>query len=467
VAYPNLLTFNIEDNIKLKQYSNWIYFLFILFYIFLCIIINSELFINFVKKYDNDVIKQCYSFMDGSRGISRSSNPFGRGNSNSLYSINKIETGNNNRILAPENINRDNIIISGNNNQITEEPRAGNVNTTISSLTINNHNNLQVPVINVRAPSIAESIIDGIENNRASQSQNNLLPQEPQFNVNRLRKIKSTIDLKINKLFKPSAPKLTSKDFPFNDNNIFRIPNHIYNLILRSINDLNDYLYRNNNMDLLPYPDVLTMLDSMRYDIKLFSTLQDNLIDYSTDFDLIYSNQKKAIQLLLLDAHIKLNYSNIEEYKNIFNERLNEELKRFLNGPFYLNDISMSRFTPTKLKEFYVINDLPYLNAKNINSIIEIPLFKNFYIFKEYMDDNVRYLAQDPLLYSKWYNIKTKYELINTLFENMYYSAYDQHTINNIDFKYIQNKNIIKVNQLTKTRIVAYYSYLFPRSDSY
>jgi hypothetical protein len=265
--------------------------------------------------------------------------------------------------------------------KIIEVPLQSSLSTNI----INEIDNVQ----SVNSSNIGDSKIPLLEENKKVYS--NI------FNVNSLIKIKSAIDLKLSKLFNYSKPpismpdkppismsdNLISIDFPLNRNNLLIIPNDIYNNILLSSEELHKYIF--NNIWLISDGELLSRLNSIVEDIKLFKHIQLNLNEL-----LEVQNRKKY------DATLLLFYRKIDEYfldygfngNELYNDKLNKHIYNEFKAIFGLKlefkeYININNLTELKFKEFYILNDLNYLKKIYKNKIIGINLIDNFITFNK------------------------------------------------------------------------------------
>lgn len=267
--------------------------------------------------------------------------------------------------------------------------------------------------------------------------------------------------MKLSKFFNLNKPaKLTSLDFPFNDNNIFKFNINYYNNLLQSSNELNKYMFDNiwllhQNTESKTFKPLNNIID----DLKLFENIQSNLIKL-IEHQNTYKDSINLINNHIQDYNLQYQFSKDELYNNQFNNKLFEELNRLfgleLHLKYYINN-----FNNSKLKEFYVLNDLDYLNVKN-NKIIDIELFNNFRLFKNYMNDNIETIIREPSLFNsmEFIRMNSLYKSFILDFDIMY-NSYDKSTLNNIDSKYDNNMKFKSIDNLKKTRIIQYYAHLF------
>jgi hypothetical protein len=188
--------------------------------------------------------------------------------SNRTIRRNNIVENTNNRLIIPNESsdisNNNSIINSGNTIEIVG--RVNNYN--ISNLRINN-TITPTPLNSINSPSstsLTSSISQAVERERITlenqDSQRRNLPHSTStsnllntnnFNRNclNLRKFKSVIDLK-NKLVdlftinKHETIKKSFIDYPFTNDNIFKLPNNIYLQLLESSKELNIELLNNS-----------------------------------------------------------------------------------------------------------------------------------------------------------------------------------------------------------------------------
>jgi hypothetical protein len=169
-----------------------------------------------------------------------------------------------------------------------------------------------------RVESINNSPHDNLLNESNINSKN-------RFNVSNLRKIKSNIDLKLSKFFNLNKPaKLTSLDFPFNDNNIFKFNINYYNNFLQSSNELNKYMFDNiwllhQNTESKTFKPLNNIID----DLKLFENIQSNLIKL-IEHQNTYKDSINLINNHIQDYNLQYQFSKDELYNNQFNNKLFE-----------------------------------------------------------------------------------------------------------------------------------------------
>jgi hypothetical protein len=270
-------------------------------------VINSDKFIAFKNDFINDLLKKTYCYMDGSSD----SNTI-RNSDESNRTVNRIDTGSNRITISNDEVRTANTIVTS-NNVIEIEHRNNTNNFNIDNLQINNTIRPSASTFaSASQPSLSTSILDGVDrlqNTRNVSSSTNLLEENNQnrtrnrFNVNKIRKFKSVIEFK-NKLSqllvinKPS--KITSADFPFNENNIFKIPNNIILKNLESSINLNSFLI-DNNVLLFRYNNngnIIKYINSIVNDSKLYLDTQQNvltLINNPNKFELYINSIKQLI----------------------------------------------------------------------------------------------------------------------------------------------------------------------------
>lgn len=256
--------------------------------------------------------------------------------------------------------------------------------------------------------------------------------------------------------------KLTSLDFPFNEDNIFKIPINTINKNLESSFNLNSFLVDNNGL-LFKYNnngDILLYLNKVVIDCKLYLDIQLNLltlINNPTSFE----QHINSIKHLVKSSNLFYIEDNKSELHNI---KFNKNLFNILNDLFIEHkDVFKNNksFSISKLKEFYVLNDLDYLNAKN-NKILFIDIFNNVNQFRNEYNNFICLISQD----SEIRNSRIFYKL-NSLFDlfirdfNKFNSTYKTSTLDNINFKYYNNAKFKDINKLRKTRMIEYYATLF------
>jgi hypothetical protein len=386
---------------------------------------------------------------------------------NGPTNINRIETGNNIiRANVSNEEGRTENSIDTSRNQIIMEDRVTTTNNNFNISTLNIHN-IRPSQSN---PSLSSNILDEIDrlqNNRNVSSTNvansntNLLESRQRFNVNRLRKFKSVIDLK-NKIVDLIIHnnKVTTFDFPIANtvNNIFEV--NKYHSILHSSTQLKSYLLYNkwllDNSD--DDMNILTYLNSIINDLDLFSHIQNNLINI-IEHQNTNSRDFNTIKALINRYHLEYYSGNKSElYSNEFNDKLFTKLNSIFGFKLFIK-YDINHFNSSKLKEFYIINDFEYLNGKNKDRLLSIELFNNISHFRNGMKSVIDQLILYPAIKnsSEFYRLNTLYESFITKFN----SYYEKSTIDNLNLKQNQHVKLKDLHNLKKTRMIDYYYHLF------
>lgn len=176
------------------------------------------------------------------------------------------------------------------------------------------------------------------------------------------------------------------------------------------------------------------------------------------------SNTDKLVMISAPGSASHTSNTNIHKYNNLFNK----ELFYFLINTSQSTSFVDTNLTMNKLKEFYIINDLDYLNSKT-KKIIHINFYHNYILFKTNFIKDIQSLIETSLhipdgrvekLSALYFNLNGKF---NTLM-----SSFDQSTLDNIKLKYnvhvkfkdvdqLKFKNIDKVSFANKLRLTQFY----------
>jgi hypothetical protein len=116
------------------------------------------------------------------------------------------------------------------------------------------------------------------------------------------------------------------------------------------------------------------------------------------------------------------------------------------------------------LKEFYVLNDLNYLNAKN-KKLIYLKFYDNYVILIASMVENLTKLEQCPYLVHMESRKVRKLSNLGIYFKLNFIhfmDNFDERTLKDINAKYVNSSVKYKdVDNLRKTRLIKFYSHLF------
>jgi hypothetical protein len=285
-----------------------------------------------------------------------------------------------------------------------------------------------------------------------NQSTSNILNQN-NTQSSKLRKMNSLMELKhrIGKLFITNkTPKLTSKDFPINDQTIFKISEIKIEELLLPTYRLKNFMV--DNSIFFYNTDILKSLNSIINDLELFINIQKTFIEMINDNN--YSDH--IAQILYENDYCSREY---EFAKNeTYNNNFNIKLFNILNNYNLIDNLTLN-----KLKEFYVINDLDYLDYKN-KKIIFINFYDKYILFKIYYDENFEKLRLCPQFDGsmKIERLAYLYRKFIWKFNSFMESNFKPETLDNIERKNYDTKIKYKeIDRLRKTRIIAYYDYLF------
>jgi hypothetical protein len=150
----------------------------------------------------------------------------------------------------------------------------------------------------------------------------------------------------------------------------------MYNNVLISSSDLNDYLSNNSRLIANGNDDMLTYLNFIINDIKLLLNIQINIIDIINNKN-TYLGTINLIKGYIDDCYMNCQFTNNKIYNNIINGKILEEFKAVFGFKLEFKEfIDIQTFTEFKIKtkkktkEFYVLNDLDF----KYNKIIIYPL---------------------------------------------------------------------------------------------
>jgi hypothetical protein len=100
----------------------------------------------------------------------------------------------------------------------------------------------------------------------------------------------------------------------------------MYNNVLISSSDLNDYLSNNSRLIANGNDDMLTYLNFIINDIKLFLNIQINIIDIINNKN-TYLGTINLIKGYIDDCYMNCQFTNNKIYNNIINGKILEEFK--------------------------------------------------------------------------------------------------------------------------------------------
>jgi hypothetical protein len=186
---------------------------------------------------------------------------------------------------------------------------------------------------------------------------------------------------------------------------------------LKSSNSLYNELL--NNSWLIINNGVFTHLNFIIDDLRLFLNIQTNLIELIENQN-INKEIFELMKALILDYNIQYDLCKDELYNIEFNEKLFNILNENFGFKLFLKD-NISNFNVSTLKEFYVLNDLEYLNYKNKERIIDINIFKHFNLFTDLMNYNFEVLDKESTLAKslEYYRLNTLFKLFTKDFNDL------------------------------------------------
>jgi len=309
-----------------------------------------------------------------------------------------------------------------------------------------------------------------LEQNRlTSQSQLPTISEQSNSNnrINRprLRQIKSfhdikkaltsIFDFKQHKFEKIDNP-INLIDFTLNKANLLKISHSDYSELHNSCDLLENHILYNLNIfkkDLNKMNEILTYLQNIKLDLETFMNIHDVLIN------LINNPIQNIDQINIINKNLEL--LNIK-YQFVTDEVYNNKMNKILFNHLDLNyKDKIYKFNIYKLKEFYVINDLDYINSIN-KKFINIRIIKEYYLFKDFMDNFLDFINNDNKL--KYKNsilqLNIFYSRCNLQFDILF-SKHNPTTLESIKNKYNGKISFKEIEKLKKTRIIEYYSTLF------
>lgn len=297
------------------------------------------------------------------------------------------------------------------------------------TFTVKDSNTIVLPPI--VSPEVNEALLDGVSKSKS------LTHFKSEGNIGRLFRLNRKIIIK-------------SYNYPFNNENIFIVPIYVYESLIKSGNDLlKSMLNFNSN-----YLFVRNKLGDVILHSQINKDIQSSLLQ------IINSASRKGggYDLEHLKVLTQKYYFDFEEANKLeeHNVKLNHQLGMILG------EISKNKnINPDTLLQFYVLNDVNYLNSKSPHNI-NIDLMVSLNLSKDALSDVINImkrepgLTQDPnlkLLTNYYDRFINHYECLfiklNKLTLDLYHSRLEN------------QEPFISPNELKKTRMITYYQYLF------
>ena len=441
-AFPNLLIFNIAGEVEhnTNKYSNFVYLLFIffiLFYIFifpLCVvnIINSESFINFCNKYDNYLIKNCFNYMN---------------NPNNNFNT-QVENSNNQIIVSSSSVvsNNFNTNIVNKNNSIKIMTLADG-----RQIIINNNSGLASTDSQTEIESSVSHRSTALINSQSIELSQNINTDSTTASHSQIATTSYFITSpNIMKTFKWGVNLFNLKQPNFNNHILLDPPmlkiaiNKFEELLLESYRLRN---YMDHNIAIIYKQNMFKCLNYVIADLKVFLNIQLKIEELNRLACLpleAFNNPLLPLHNSLIENHLNVNKLLTSQLSN---KNFNKELFKIL-----INLIPDNNFTLKKLKEFYFLHDLEFLNGKT-NRLIKIKFYDNILILHNKMLKNIAILQDSPLQTERkerlaFYHLSF-YNKFHELMEN-----YSSETKDNIKWKYdhgvVKVKNVPAGGRLTK-----------------
>jgi hypothetical protein len=253
-----------------------------------------------------------------------------------------------------------------------------------------------------------------------------------------INKSKTDTNLRINKF------KFISQDFKFKfiNKDFLLLKDNPLRILTKNLIRLSDYIsIINKNLGKLPVNE--TKLEVMNIYIDLINNIEDF----------------KNIQTCLLDIKdlnkidVLLDQYRIEyltESESTANSNFIELLHRMLidDRLLFVNDFFV-------FKEYYVLNDLDYLNYKNKNQIIDLRIFYNLYRSLELNKILIETLNLDLKFKDLLINYNSKVQ--------EFYNHFDKFTLYDYNRKYELNLPVININQIKNTREIDFFEILLKK----
>jgi hypothetical protein len=253
-----------------------------------------------------------------------------------------------------------------------------------------------------------------------------------------INKSKTDTNLRIKKF------KFISQDFKFKfiNKDFLLLKDNPLRILTKNLIRLSDYIsIINKNLGKLPVNE--TKLEVMNIYIDLINNIEDF----------------KNIQTCLLDIKdlnkidVLLDQYRIEyltESESTANSNFIELLHRMLidDRLLFVNDFFV-------FKEYYVLNDLDYLNYKNKNQIIDLRIFYNLYRSLELNKILIETLNLDLKFKDLLINYNSKVQ--------EFYNHFDKFTLYDYNRKYELNLPVININQIKNTREIDFFEILLKK----
>jgi len=410
-------------------------------------IIESDKFISFKNDFINKCLENITNNMDSELRIE----------DNISNHQNTINVPNRNRLEITRNITSDNNSITVRDNRNSLSLHQVNIeNYNVGTQTVNNdyntlltNNNNENELLN----NSLENLLNNDENELLNNSQEDLLNNNIIKNssssklkfkdkINQfINKSKSDTNLRIknfNFLSQDLKGKSINKDFPLLKENLLR-------LLPKELITLSDY-FSLINYQLGKLPFFETKLEHMSIYIDLFYNIEDF----------------KNIQKCLLDIkdlnkiEILLDQCRIGYFpgsKRAANSKFIVLLHRMLINErlLFVSDLFV-------FKEYYVLNDLDYLNYINKNKIIDLRIYSKLNRSLELNNILIETLNLEEE------DLKLKSLLTNYNSKVLdFYNHFDIFTLDDYNRKYEKNLPVINIRDIKKSREIDFFEILFKK----
>jgi len=464
--YP-LKEFTLNTNIK--TYPIWVYLLLIFFFIFYIFIfpltifkiVESDKFISIKNDFMNKCLENITNNMESELKVEN----------NNTQNQNSINIPNRNRleIIGNNSSNNNSLIVRDNRNSLTldqvnlfndyendedqedllwlnnNENKLSN-NSQEDLLLLNNNEN------KLLLNKSQEDLLNNNENELSNNSQENLLNNKiikkgssssSKLNfkdkINKLiYKSKSDTNLRIikyNNLSRNLNFKFINKDFALQKENVLRI-------LTKDLIRLSDYIsIINNYFTKLPVNE--TKLEVM----SIYNDLYNNIEDFK-NIQKCLLNIKDLNKIEELLDQNKIGY--LTGNKITANSEFIKGLHRML-----INDRLLFVYDLFVFKEYYVLNDLDYLNYKNKNQIIDLRIYNKL---NKSLELN-KILIETLNLDLKVKNLLTNYN--SKVLD--FYNHFDKFTLDDYNRKYKQKLPKFNINQIKNSREIEFFEIWFKK----
>jgi hypothetical protein len=462
-AFPNLFSFNISQTFA--DYSIYVYLLFIFFIVFYMFIfplmviniVNSDKFITYFatlnNKLINDVIKNTFNYMN---------NPTNNFNTQIENSHNRIIVSSSSNLPVSNNFNT-NVINNDNSIQIIkiEDGRQIILNTGLNNdniSTLETSSASHTGRINTgeatHSQSIGSSRRSGVQRSTVSAvgtHNNRTTPFGGHNNI--LKLLKRSI----------SIFNLKQHNFDcLNDYPRFKISINKYEELLLTSYQLRNYMV--NNAPLIYNQEIFNYIYNIIDELKLFLNIQLKI----EELNKISNLPIEAFNNSLLPAGYDSLLENYTKINQLFtehsfmpafgavgagkaDEKFNKELFNIL-----IKILPDNNLTLNKLKEFYVLNDLDYLNSQT-KKLIHINFYDNHILLRQSFLENLKILEESPMQTERVNKLAYYYMCFNDKYYELM-ESFDKTTTDNIKWKYNKGLKPIKnYDHLKKIRLTQFY----------